>query len=280
MTTDEKRWQILQIALQEKQVEQAFDLFRGAGIEPILIKGWAAVRHYPENEKRLPGDVDLCIDPVQFDDAIDLLKKDQSGLPVDLHLGLRQLDSLSFAEASARSKTVRLGAADIRVLCDEDHLRVLCVHWLNDGGAYREKLKDIHFAVENRAEDFDWNKCLNVVDKKRRRWVACAILLAHKYLGTKIDDTPLVSEKELPGWLVRAVEKEWRDPVRLKPFTGRKQFWQQLRKRIPPNPVQATVELGGDFDRLPRFFYQTADIFYRILLSSRRRKAVAKIRRQ
>jgi hypothetical protein len=280
MITDEKRWRIIQTALHEKQLEQAFGTFRAAGIEPILIKGWAALRHYPENEKRYPGDIDLSIDPAQFEDAIEVFKNDPNSLPIDLHKGLRQMDTLPYADTAARSKLIRLGATDIRVLCDEDHLRVMCVHWLNDGGAYREKLKDIHFAVENRAEDFDWDRCLNAVDKKRRRWVACAILLAHKYLGTKIDDTPLAAEKELPRWLVKAIEKEWRDPVRLTWMIDRKQIWQQLRKRIPPNPLQATVDLGGDFDRLPRIFYQTGDIFYRLLLSSRRRRMVAKTRRQ
>ncbi len=184
MTTDDKRWQVLQTALHEKQLEQAFELFRGAGLEPILIKGWAAVRHYPDSEKRVPGDIDLCVDPARFEEAFEILKNDRSALPVDLHKGLRHLDTLPYAELEARSKLVRLGASDIRVLSDEDHLRVLCVHWLNDGGAYRQKLKDIHFAVENRAEDFAWGRCLNVVSERRRRWIACAILLSHKYLGT------------------------------------------------------------------------------------------------
>ncbi len=90
----------------------------------------------------------------------------------------------------------------------------------------------------------------------------------------RIDDTPVAAEKELPGWLIRAIEKEWRDPVRLKPIEThlreRKLFWQQLRKRFPPNPVQATIEMEGDFDRLPRILYQTGDMFFRILPSLKR----------
>jgi hypothetical protein len=278
MNTDEIRWRVLQTALHEKQLEQAFALFRGAGIEPVLIKGWAALRFYPDEDKRYPGDLDLCVAPEDHSAAYEILKNDQSWLPVDLHKGLRHLDTVPFHELISHSKLVKLGETDIRVLRDEDHLRVLCVHWLNDGGAYREKLKDIHYAVENRERNFDWDRCLNAAGARRRRWVICAILLAHKYFGTKIDDTPAGGEKDLPLWLVGAVEKEWRDPVRLKPLElflrDPQGFWQQLRKRMPPNALQATIEMEGDFDRLPRIYYQAIDTLARIIPSFRRIKTV------
>jgi hypothetical protein len=282
MNTDEERWLIIQTALHQKFLEESFAILRREGIEPMLIKGWAAVRHYPENERRYPGDIDLCIYPEQYENTVRLFKTEGRSIPVDIHKGLRHLDTLPMDELMERSKLVRLGETDIRVLSDEDHLRVLCVHWLNDGGAYKEKLKDIHFAVEDRAGDFDWDRCLNVVPERRRRWIACAILLSHKYLGTNIMDTPLALEKPLPGWVIKAVEKEWADPVRLQPivsiYEGPKKLWQQFRKRVPPNPVQATVELGGDFDRYPRTVYQTADIFYRIFTTIKRKRTVSMVR--
>jgi hypothetical protein len=40
-------------------------------------------------------------------------------------------------------------------------------------------------------------------------------------------------------------------------------FFAQVRKRFPPNPIQATVELEGDFEKYPRAFYQVANIFKR-----------------
>ena len=148
---------------------------------------------------------------------------------------------------------------------------------MNDGGAYRERLWDIFYAVENRAESFDWEKCLQVVNEKRRYWIICAIGLAHQYLDLKIDDTPFAGEiQNLPKWLIKAVEKEWADEVRLQPIQyywhNKKQFWQQIKKRIPPNPIQATIELEGYFDKRPRFIYQFGDIFYRIYTSYQRRK--------
>ena len=283
MITDEKRWRIIQNALHEKQLEKAFALLRGEGIEPLLIKGWAAVRYYPQDERRYLGDIDLCIAPEQFEKALKLFRKDQSGIPADIHKGLRHYDTLPFEDLIGRSKLVKLGESDIRVPSDEDHIRVLAVHWLNDGGAYKEKLKDIHFTLESRAEDFDWKRCLDTVDERRRRWIVCALLLSHKYLGTGIENTPLDKEKELPRWLVRAVEREWANPVRLRPvltiFQSPKNLWQQFRKRIPPNPVQATIELGGDFDRYPRAMYQTADVFYRIYTTFKRKRTVSLTRK-
>ncbi len=272
--TDDTRWRILQTALHEKQLEQAFALFRAAGIEPVLIKGWAALRFYPDDDKRYPGDIDLCVALEDYSHAVEILKNDQGFLPVDLHRGLRHLDAVPFRDLISHSKIIKLGETNIRLLRDEDHLRVLCVHWLNDGGAYRDKLKDIHYAVENRAPDFDWDRCLNTAGKRRRRWAVCAILLAHKYFATKIDDIPIGAEKELPLWLVRAVEKEWRSPVRLKPLElflrDPKGLWQQLRKRMPPNALQATIEMEGDFDRMPRIFYQILDTVMRISPSLKR----------
>lgn len=280
VNTDEKRWQILQVALHEKQLEQAFALFREAGIEPIVIKGWAAVRFYPEGSKRFPGDIDLCIAPEQYAQAYELLDKKGGSLPVDLHEGFRRLDAVTYADLFANTQLIRLGDTNIRVLADEDHLRVQCTHWLLDGGAYREKLKDIHYAVENRRADFDWERCLNAAGEKRHRWTACAILLAHKYLGTNIDGTPLTNESDLPEWLIKTVEREWADPVRLQPLKlflkDRKGLWHQLKKRFPPNALQATIEMEGYLDVTPRIYYQLMNTVARIAPSIKRLRAASK----
>lgn len=264
------RWHIIQYKFQEHKLVNIFDFFRKHQIEPILIKGWAAARNYPMKEERVFLDADICVDPRDYERTLEILEnsKEQTSL-VDLHRGLRHLDTVEWENLFANTRLVDLEGTSIRLLRPEDHLRVMCVHWLNDGGAFRERLQDIRYAVENRADDFDWDRCLNVVDKKRRRWIICAIGLAHKYAGLEVDDTPIAEEvQDLPRWLIKTVEREWSDDTKLirlqECVWDRKELFRQLKKRFPPNAIQATVEVNGEFDNRPRIFYQIGDILIRI----------------
>ena len=56
---DELRWYLLTSKKFERQIADAFTLFRKEGIEPLLIKGWAAARYYPADKPRFFGDVDI-----------------------------------------------------------------------------------------------------------------------------------------------------------------------------------------------------------------------------
>src|SRR5207237_1815433 len=156
---DEKRWRILQAKLKEEQIKQAFDFFRVEGVEPILIKGWAAARFYPNKYDRLFADIDLCVEPDLFEKAKLLSEKTEiKKLNIDLHCGFRHLDTSSWEDLFDNSLLAEIGEIKSGILSHEDHLRVLCAHWLNDVGAEREKLRDIFYAVKNRPKDFDWNR--------------------------------------------------------------------------------------------------------------------------
>ena len=255
--------------LYETRISEAVSFLLQNDLEPILIKGWLAAKNYPQLYQRQFNDIDLIIQPSKFEKALICLKEYKENYLIDLHKGVRHLDSLSYENLYENSRLVKCGETVIRVLRQEDHLRVLCVHWLTDGGENKERLWDIYYAVANRPKDFDWNRCLNVVSEKRRKWIVYTIGLAHKYLGLDVSDTPIAAEiGDFPKWLIETLEKEWKSDERLIPLHqclhDKKKLFKQIKKRIPPNPIQATIEMEGDFDNKPRVFYQIGDIFLRL----------------
>ncbi len=267
---DTLRWNKLQRRLAEINITKTFIRLRAAQIEPILIKGWAISRSYPAKHFRASVDVDLGVNPLQYQKAKDILENDADNFMfVDLHEGFRHLDNVSWQNLFENSRLVEIEETPIRILRPEDHLRVLCTHWLNDGGANKERLWDIFYAVENRPDDFEWDRFLEISGPKRRKWFVCALGLAHRYLGLDLKDTPIEKEAlAIPKWIIKAVEKEWGSDVKLKPLQNclrnKKELFEQIKKRIPPNPIQATIEMEGDFDNKPRIFYQIGDIFFRM----------------
>jgi hypothetical protein len=266
----DKRFRLLKYKVNEHVIEKIWKQFAEAGFEPILIKGWAASRMYSDPSVRYFSDVDLMVAPDRYQDALKFAENVRERLPVDLHKGARHLDTLGFEELFAHTIKEKCNETEIRILRREDHLRLLCIHWLTDGGEYKEKLWDIFYGLANRPENFDWDRFLNITTARRRRWLVCTIGLAHKYLGLDIENTPISSEaKNLPHWLIKTVEREWASKVRMLPLdmflNNRKMFWKQIKKRIPPNPIQATVLEEGDFDKYPRIGYQIKNMFHRAL---------------
>ncbi|MBC7796221.1 MAG: nucleotidyltransferase family protein [Pyrinomonadaceae bacterium] len=270
------REEILAAWSRESNVVGAFRAFRSHDIEPILIKGWSVARFYPNSRERFFVDVDFCVQVKDYKKAQNLIEElARRGIRVDLHLELRKLDQVSFENLFENSQLVTLHDEKIRVLRPEDNLRVVCVHWLNDGGANKEKLRDIFYLVENRPDDFDWDRFLNVVNIKRRRWILCAIALTHKLLDLNVDETPIADEIKnpdfLPKWLMPTLEKEWNDKTRLLPLydslTSSRKLFQQIRKRFPPNALTASIKVGAPFDNSPRLPYQIADVIRRIIFN-------------
>ncbi len=259
----------------ETRAVRAFNLFRRAGLSPILIKGIAAGRYYPEDRPRVAIDTDLAVADHDFERArLVVLPRAPEGLAVDLHRQLRHLDTVAWADLYANSVEWELDGGVIRVLRPEDHLRVLCVHWLTDGGSNKDRLWDIYYAIANRPRDFDWHRALDVVAPKRRRWIVCAIGLAQKYLGLDLSDTPIAEEAaKLPQWLIETVEREWASETKFVPLEiAAKQggLLKQLPRRLRPDPIWATIQMNGSFDARTRFFYQLGSFFARIPASYRR----------
>lgn len=254
----------------------AFAFLGERGIEPILIKGLAAAALYPDPTMRVSSDADLAVSAVDYP-AAEALQPElaSSKLTVDLHCELRHLDTVPWDDLLSNTRTMEIDGVSIRVLRPEDHLRVLIVHWLTDGGSERHRLWDVYYGIANRSTNFDWSRFLDLVSDNRRRWLVCTIGLARHFLDLDLTGTPVEQEaSELPAWLIRAVEREWAAGTAHMPMEAAilrpGKIASQVRKRLRPNPIWATVQMEGSFDARTRVFYQTANFFKRITPSFRR----------
>ena len=255
----------LQSAIHEGEIQNVLALLGRAGIEPVLVKGWAIARLYSESGLRPYGDIDLCVNPNQFAAAQAALSNSAKPHQTDLHQGFAKLDTRTWDELYSRSQFLKVGDAEVRVLGPEDHLRALCFHFLREGAWRALWLCDIAVAVESRAADFDWDLFVGR-DPKRREWFACSIALAHHLLEADLDGVPdTVARKRLPGWLVPAVLKAWEVRAMLhRHRTPMTNLWRNpsyvlkpanLRTHWP-NAIEGTIGVNGPFNEMPRLPFQ------------------------
>ena len=262
------RLQVLQSAIHEEKIAKVFRLLRGASIEPILVKGWAASSLYPEHGLRPYGDIDLLVKPEHYKTAAELLaRREVADAWVDLQQHCTELADRSMAQLFARSRLLPMRDEKVRVLSTEDHLALLAVHLLKHGAWRPLWFCDIGALIEGVASDFQWDICLGP-SKHRALWIKCAIRLAGLLLGAKTDHLPTaINGADLPQWLVDAVRKQWQIPfaVDQPPMSHPVPILSQLRDRGGliealrqrwPNPILATISVNGAFNRLPRFPYQ------------------------
>jgi hypothetical protein len=280
--TDDLRWGLLKKRTQEVRVLRAFRLFRENGIEPILIKGLAASAYYPPNVPRLAVDIDLAVPSADYEAGVRIaLENSSEGLAIDLHRELRHLDVVPWPDLFEHSELINIGNDVIRVLCREDHLRVLCVHWLTDGGSSKERLWDIYYGVENRPANFNWSRFLDMADDRRRRWLLCTLGITQNYLDLDLSGTPAEKASSgLPRWFTETVEREWSSEMRQMPLEttlhSPRMFLQQIGKRLRPNPIAATVQMNGSFDARTRVHYRIGNILSRIVPSFGRIRGISK----
>ena len=268
------RFHSIRTALREHTIKQVLTVLSGEGVESILVKGWAVARLYPEPGLRPYGDIDLVVRPEQYSSSVAATRVLGGEYYVDVHDGVGHLDDHSFDDLVERSTIAKLDDVDVRVLSAEDQLRVLSRHLWHHNAFRPLWLCDIAAAVESRAGDFDWDRCLGR-NSRRADWVASAIGLAHELLGADVTDTPADRRaKRPPSWLVPCVLKEWETPYSTSqaPVTHRAPMAKYLRDprgllkdlgRRWPKPIEATVYMGGPFNELPRWPFQVGECISR-----------------
>ncbi|GAC1650447.1 MAG: hypothetical protein NVS4B3_09230 [Gemmatimonadaceae bacterium] len=247
------------------ETQRVFETLRQAHIEPLLLKGWAVARMYVDASLRPLGDIDLAVAPTDYAKAVDVLGTLPLSLAgVDLHAGLPEFHAEPHDGVFARSRLVRLEASHIRVLAPEDQLRLLCLHFLRHGGWRPLWLCDVAVMLESLPKNFDWDLCLH----GRRRiahQVALVCQLAVALLATSVAKLPpVIAATCVPRWLTRATLKQWGSPYDRYSGMALRDHFRLRRDRVAalrrrwPNPIEATIAVGGPFNDLPRLPFQLA----------------------
>jgi len=263
----------LQSPINKNKIRKVFTTLSAANVEPILIKGWAAARHYPEQGLRPYGDIDVCVRKEDYRKARQaLMILEPTKFRVDLHAGFKRFGIKEEEQLYARSERVDFDGTEVRILGAEDHLRVISFHLMREGAWRPLWLVDVAAALESRDRGFDWDYCFG--ERLQARPVISAIALASLLLGAKIDDIPEAERfGQNPRWLVSTVLNEWGSA---KPSMTRRHdrpmighLRQQgdvlagLRDRWP-NAIEATTNMHGPFNELPRFPFQIGNSLWRI----------------
>lgn len=258
----------LEAALHEWRLRQVIPVLRSAGAEPVLVKGWAIARLYPEPGLRPYCDLDLCISPDHYAAAVSALNPpEMQGCAVDLHRGFGTFYERQTDDIFARSQLVDLGNLEVRVLGAEDNLRFLCLHLLRHGAVRPLWLTDIAVLLETRPDDFDWDRCFSG-SARQADWVACAIGIAHEFLDADVQGIPIARRiRNLPSWLTAPVVKAWGSPAK-SPTRVAAYLHHPIRllRELPnhwPNPIEATMTLQGPFNELPRLPFQVGHVVSR-----------------
>jgi hypothetical protein len=269
------RLQSLQSEIHEQKIEKVFRLFRQAGIEGVLAKGWATAGMYSERALRPYGDIDICVRPEHYKMAEDVLNDPEANdCWVDLHKHFSEIDDRTIDQLFARSRSVSLGEEQIRMLGSEDQLALSCIHLLKHGAWRPLWLCDVGVAIESLSATFDWDLCLGS-SQTRANWITCAIGLAKRLLRVNTDGLPARLNTEVPSWLIENVLRQWHRPFAIFqppmshpiPMTDLLRhpsgLLEGLRQRWP-NPIIATISVNGEFNNLPRLPYQMANCLSRI----------------
>jgi putative nucleotidyltransferase-like protein len=266
------RAQSIQGAVHQHRLKTILRLLRSRGVEPVLVKGWAIARLYPEPGMRPYGDLDLCALPEHYEAAKDALRSPEGReCSVDLHLGFGSFYDRRTDDVFSRSELIKLDDAEVRVLSAEDHLRFLCMHLLRHGAVRPLWLCDIAVLLEKSGNDFDWDRCLSG-SRRQSDWIACAIGLAHQLMGLDVEGMPIADRaRNLPKWLLPAALYQWGSPAQIRSEVAvylrhPAKLLRALPTELPrhwPNPIEATVTLKGPFNELPRLPFQVAHMFSR-----------------
>lgn len=267
----EEKWSELHAVANAERTRGVWTFYRSHGQDVLLLKGWSIARFY-DKPNRIYTDIDLIFPPDAKNSVLELSDDLRAHrLTSDLHFGLRDLDLLPWENIYSRSYKVDLNGTPVRVLADEDNLRVTAVHWLTDGGVNRERLWDMYYLVKNRKKDFDWERCLESNGPVRKTWVMAAIATARDHLDLDVSGLPVEAQEfQLPAWYKKTLEKEWKRGVYPRRVlstvvTRPKLLAEQIYRRFPPNKIAATIDTETPIDGSSRLPAQLKSLTHKVM---------------
>ena len=264
---NDESWRILRHKVFGRFIVDLFSQLETLGIGAILLKGHAAGRYYPNPSDRVYSDIDIAVAPSEYQRVLRFRQSANLGFGLDVHSGLRHLHPSSFENLKSRTKTLVVEGSAVCVPADEDHLVILATHWLNDGGARRDRLDDIRYLIES-CVDLDWELIWSILPRHRQVWLETAIACAVAFRGLDASRVPIPAERlSLPKWVTNVLSREWDGPPLAPLYYGSDSFsglFDQFKKRFPPNPLVAVVENDADLGSRWIWFYQILSLLKRI----------------
>lgn len=224
----------------EATVERVVCALASAEVASLVVKGWAVAQHYADPSARPVGDLDVCVAPGRYDDAVAAVGS-LGPLPVDVDLhdgfGERLLPGVAFDVAHGRAIVRTANSVEVRTPALDDHLRLVALHalrhglwrpvWLCDVAALLDGGAAVTATAGDRTDDYV-------------RFVCDLARSTSLWTGSCLTG---------PGWAERAVLREWgrRSHWVLNPSfanTARRKGWWFAMWDSVPDPLWALSSNG------------------------------------
>lgn len=232
----------------EKDIALVVSMLVDAGIEAVLVKGWALCRLYELPQVRRPGDIDLIVPTGTMPAAQKIIAEAYNH---DFRNGVDLYDDSTWKSKPSSDYRERLvyrecNGVPVATLGSTDALRHVCLHFMKHLGNRVPNttpywLCDIGALVEN-SEDIDWDRLFSG-DPALADRIRLALVLSRDIVGTDPSRLPAaIAEIRLPDWAIQSVTDLWMNPhQQLGRSAAQAGVPRALVKRLWPSPLNAAL---------------------------------------
>ncbi len=200
-----------QIAHNQRVEEAAIECvtrLRAYGIEPVLVKGLALAKLYPEGIVRPGGDIDLVVRKEQFAAAHAILH-DSTKPPISVAIDLKHpgiWEEVPNADFWDRLESLAFSNQSVAVLSNFDNLQMVCNHFLKHGGMRPVWLCDYMLVVTSAR----LTSLVASLPLLKRSWHLGLVRVASSLVGPT-SAGPSHQPDDL-DWIVHSIFDQWLTP--------------------------------------------------------------------